>query len=58
MRQLLDEILPVSVSTLGRMIRAQRFPAPIKVSHRNAWLRSDVQSWAERQLVEQGHDPW
>ena len=46
--QLIPAILPWSASTLARMVRAGKFPAPVKLSPRiNAWRREDVQMWLD-----------
>ena len=40
-------VVPFSPSTLWRKVKAQEFPAPIKVSrHITAWRMSDVRAWA------------
>jgi predicted DNA-binding transcriptional regulator AlpA len=40
-------VIPFSPSTLWRKVKAQEFPAPIKVSsHITAWRMSDIRAWA------------
>ena len=41
-------IVPVSASTLWRLIRQNKFPKPTKLSSRvTAWRAEDVYSWIE-----------
>ncbi len=46
-------------STIYRLVRLGRFPAPIKVSERaSAWVEHDVQAWIrERIATAQGGAP-
>ena len=40
------EILPFSAATLWRMVKAQKFPSPVKLSARiTAWRAEDVRAW-------------
>ena len=49
-RQLRPHIIPVAHSTLWRMVKDGRFPAPIKLSERvTAWRSQDVLAWVESQ---------
>lgn len=46
--QLIPHILPFSHATLWRMVKAGRFPAPVKLSDRiTAWKSSAVIEWLE-----------
>ena len=46
--QLIPAILPVSVSTLWRMVKRGDFPVPHKISQRvTAWCKDDVQRWLD-----------
>ncbi|GGP24830.1 helix-turn-helix transcriptional regulator [Silvimonas amylolytica] len=39
-------ILPFSSATLWRLIKAQKFPAPVKLSARvTAWRVEDIRAW-------------
>ncbi|MCQ4145642.1 AlpA family transcriptional regulator [Vogesella sp. AC12] len=43
-------ILPFSASTLWRRVRAQTFPAPLKLSERvTAWKAEDIRQWLDAQ---------
>lgn len=43
-------ILPFSASTLWRRVRAQTFPAPVRLSERiTAWKAEDVRRWLDEQ---------
>lgn len=47
-RQLINTILPFSSSTLWRMVRGGKFPAPIKLSSRiTAWPVAAIREWME-----------
>jgi prophage regulatory protein len=49
-RQLRPHIIPVAHSTLWRMVKQARFPAPIKLSERvTAWRYEDVMAWVAAQ---------
>lgn len=54
----MDELKPVkgisySRPHLFRLIKAGRFPAPIKIGeNRNAWPESEIDSWVEQRIVE------
>ena len=51
-RQLRPHIIPVAHSTLWRMVKDGRFPAPIKLSERvTAWRTDEVAAW----VAAQGH---
>ena len=44
-------LVPISRFTLWRLVRAQRFPAPKRISERRlAWLETDVRAWMKRGL--------
>jgi len=59
LRQLIPAILPVSASTLWRMVKRGDFPAPTKLSTRvTAWNREEVLRWVAEtsgQLTNQKH---
>lgn len=41
-------ILPFSSPTLWRMVKAGKFPAPVKLSERvTAWRAEDVRAWMQ-----------
>lgn len=49
-RQLRPNIIPVAHSTLWRMVKDGRFPAPIKLSERvTAWKIDEVLDWVSSQ---------
>lgn len=49
-RQLRPHILPVAHSTLWRMVKEGRFPAPIKLSERvTVWRTEEVMAWIAQQ---------
>ncbi len=49
------EIVPFSRATLWRMVQAEKFPAPVKVSPRiTAWKRSEVEAWVAAQVAPDG----
>lgn len=39
----LRKLLPVSLVTLWRWVKADRWPPPLKISGRNYWLVADVE---------------
>jgi prophage regulatory protein len=44
--QLIPDILPFSAATLWRMVKAGKFPKPVKLSERiTAWQVADVRTW-------------
>lgn len=46
--KLVPHILPVSRATLWRMVKADKFPKPIKLSSRiTAWRVEDVRAWLQ-----------
>ena len=46
--QLIPHLIPVSSSTLWRMVKNGSFPKPIKLSARtSAWRVEDVREWIE-----------
>ena len=48
LRQLIPAILPISASTLWRMVKRGDFPAPTKLSTRvTAWRSEDVRRWVD-----------
>ena len=48
--QLLASVVPFSPSTLWRKVRAQTFPAPVKLSAGvTAWRVEEVRAWMENQ---------
>jgi len=51
--QLLADVVPFSASTLWRKVKAQTFPAPVKLSAGiTAWRVEDVRAWMENQPVQ------
>jgi predicted DNA-binding transcriptional regulator AlpA len=45
---LLQHHVPFSAATLWRLVKAGRFPRPVKVTDQiSAWRCSDVKKWAE-----------
>jgi prophage regulatory protein len=48
--QLLASVLPFSAATLWRKVKAQTFPAPVKLSAGvTAWKAEEVRAWIEAQ---------
>lgn len=48
--QLIPFVIPVSHATLWRMVKAARFPAPVKLSPKvTAWRAEDVRAWIASQ---------
>jgi prophage regulatory protein len=44
--ELIPAIIPISSATLWRWVKAQAFPAPVKLGPRvTAWRWDDVQAW-------------
>ena len=44
------EIVPLTQSTIYRLMRKNRFPLPVKIGGRNVrWLRSEVMDWLKSQ---------
>lgn len=42
------EIVPLTTSTLYRLMRQNRFPTPLKIGRRNVrWKRSEVLAWLD-----------
>jgi len=51
--QLLASVLPFSAATLWRKVKAQTFPAPVKLSAGiTAWRVEDVRAWMENQPIQ------
>jgi prophage regulatory protein len=51
--QLIPGILPFSSATLWRLVRAGRFPAPVRLADRiTAWRTEDVRQWIGTQKFE------
>lgn len=47
-KQLIPAIIPFSAATLWRMVAANRFPAPVKLSPGvTAWKAEEVRAWIE-----------
>lgn len=43
-----QKIVPLTTSTIYRLVRAGKFPAPIKIGGRNVrWLRNEVLQYLE-----------
>jgi predicted DNA-binding transcriptional regulator AlpA len=54
--QLLADVVPFSAATLWRKVKAQTFPAPVKLSAGvTAWRVEDVRAWMENQPVRPGN---
>ncbi len=49
--QLLNTILPVAKSTLWRMVRDKRFPAPSRIAGQRitVWRVGDIRAWVKEQ---------
>ena len=48
--QLVPNIIPFSLATLWRKVKAQTFPAPVKLSVGvTAWRVEDVRAWMQAQ---------
>lgn len=45
-------IKPTSKAQRWRLIRAGKFPKPIKVGSRNAWIESEVDAWIQDRIAE------
>lgn len=44
------EIIPLTQSTIYRLMRKDRFPLPIRIGGRNVrWLRSEITDWLKNQ---------
>jgi prophage regulatory protein len=44
--QLVPDILPFSSATLWRLVKAKKFPAPVRLADRiSAWRVEDVRAW-------------
>lgn len=44
--QLIPDIIPISSATLWRLVKAGKFPQPIKLTERcTAWNVDDVRQW-------------
>ena len=44
--QLVPGLLPFSSATLWRLVKAKRFPAPVRLANRiTAWRVEDVRAW-------------
>jgi predicted DNA-binding transcriptional regulator AlpA len=51
--QLLADVVPFSASTLWRQVKAQNFPAPVKLSPGiTAWRVEEVRAWMENQPIQ------
>lgn len=51
--QLIPHVLPFSHATLWRMVKAGKFPAPVKLSERvTAWKSSAIVEWLEARELE------
>ena len=49
------QITSLSTSTMYRMIKQNRFPAPIKLStHAAGWIESEVYEWISGQMAKRG----
>lgn len=46
--ELLRDYVPLDRSTIWRLVKAEKFPAPIRIGDRRlAWRESDVQRWID-----------
>jgi predicted DNA-binding transcriptional regulator AlpA len=46
--QLIPYVVPFSSSTLWRMVKAGKFPQPVKLSERvTAWRVEDIRAWMQ-----------
>lgn len=53
LKELVPNIIPFSPATLWRKVKAQTFPAPVKLSAGvTAWRVEDVRAWMEKQPVQ------
>lgn len=53
----LRERLGISHSTIWRMLRAGKFPAPVRISQRvKAWRAADVERWLAERAGESVHE--
>jgi prophage regulatory protein len=53
--ELRDRGISYSRVQLWRMVRAGRFPAPVKLGpSRSAWVETEVDSWIEARMAERG----
>lgn len=49
--QLIPAIIPFSSATLWRMVKAKKFPAPVKLSSRvTAWPVESIRTWMQERL--------
>jgi prophage regulatory protein len=47
--ELLKNFIPVSRTTLWRMVKAGQFPAPIKLRGATAWKELEIKVWLDNQ---------
>ena len=53
-KQLLGSILPIGRTTLWKMVKTGRFPAPVRLGpNTTAWRAEDVRDWLEQRKGEQ-----
>lgn len=51
--ELLKTYLPISRTTLWRMVKAKQFPAPIKLRSAKVWSEVEVKTWLVTQVLPQ-----
>jgi len=52
-----SEMVSLSISQIRRMVKADTFPQPLKISPgRSAWLEKDIQQWMKSLMMENAND--
>ena len=52
-----SEMVSLSISQIRRMVKADAFPQPLKISPgRSAWLEKDIQQWMKSLMMENAND--
>jgi len=55
--QQVSEMVSLSISQIRRMVKADAFPQPLKISPgRSAWLEKDIQQWMKSLMMENAND--
>jgi len=55
--QQVSEMVSLSISQIRRMVKADTFPQPLKISPgRSAWLEKDIQQWMKSLIMENAND--
>ena len=57
-RKDVEERTSLSRSTIYSWIEAGKFPRPIRVGYRVAWVSADVDRWIAQKMAESNHEPW